>query len=154
MKSTFKILLGIACFALIGLTSSCSKDSGLGSVEKKILGKWQSTSMLYQEYENGKLVSEDTETCIDWYMGFNFMSEGKGQVILYEEGESMTGQMSWVVMGDKLMITASGFDLSESLTLTIVEVKGDSMILEMVDEYTLYGTTYKDIERCTFKKLK
>lgn len=151
MKSTFKILLGIACFALIGLTSSCSKDSG---IEKKILGKWQSTSVLYQEYENGKLVSEDTETCIDWYMGFNFMSEGKGQIILYEEGESMTGQMSWVVMGDKLMITASTLELSESMTLTIVEVKGDSMILEVVDEYTLYGKSYKDIERCTFKKLQ
>lgn len=151
MKSTFKILLGIACFALIGLTSSCSKDSG---IEKKILGKWQSTSVLSQEYENGKLVSEDTETCIDWYMGFNFMSEGKGQIILYEDGESLTGQMSWVVMGDKLMITASTLELSESMTLTIVEVKGDSMILEIVDEYTLYGTSYKDIERCTFKKLQ
>lgn len=87
-------------------------------------------------------------------MGFNFMSEGKGQIILYEEGKSMTGQMSWVVMGDKLMITASALELSESMTLTIVEVKGDSMILEVVDEYTLYGTSYKDIERCTFKKLQ
>ncbi|MBQ2243054.1 MAG: hypothetical protein II318_02435 [Bacteroidales bacterium] len=33
MKSTFKILLGIACFALIGLTSSCSKTGVSGGLK-------------------------------------------------------------------------------------------------------------------------
>lgn len=151
MKRTIKVLMGlIAGVLLIFTTSSCSKDE---MNEKNLEGKWQSTSISYKEYEAGKLVYDESETCIEWYIGFNFKSDGTGQIIDYEDGESDTYQMTWVIMGEKLMVTQYYNDESETITFDIVEIKSNSMILSMTDEYTYNGVQCKDITTYNFKKI-
>ena len=56
--------------------------------EKNLEGKWQSTSVRSQGFDTGKLVYDETSNCVDWYLGFNIKSDGTGQLISYEEGES------------------------------------------------------------------
>ena len=128
-------------------TSSCSKD------EMKIEGKWQSTSVNYEEYEAGQLVAAESETCVDWYIGFTFKSDGTGQFIGYEGGSSATYQTNWVIMGEKLMVTLYDEDESETLTFDIVEIKSNSMILSMTEEYTSNGIKCKDVATYNFKKI-
>ena len=151
MKRAIKICMGlIAGVLLCFATSSCSKDE---MNEKNIVGKWQSTSACYQEYEAGILVEEESETCIEWYLGFNFKSDGTGQVIYYEGGESDTYQITWVIMGEKLMVTENYGDHSYTNTYDIVEIKSESMVLSSTEEYTNNGVQCKYIERCNFKKI-
>lgn len=148
-----KILMFLTGLVTIGLFSvSCSKDE---MNERNLEGKWQSTKFVYEEYEAGKLVGEKSQTCIDWYLGFNFKSDGTGQYISYEEGESYTCQLTWVIMGDKLMVTLvyTGDEESDTLTFNIVEIASSSMTLSMVDEYTSDGVKCKDVETYYFKKI-
>lgn len=151
MKRTIKVLMGlIAGVLLIFTTSSCSKDE---MNEKNIEGKWQSTSVSYKEYEAGKLVYDESETCIEWYLGFNFKSDGTGQLISYEEGESETYQITWVIMGEKLMVTQYYEGESETITFDIVEIKSASMTLSMTEEYTYNSVQCKDVSTYNFKKI-
>ena len=151
MKRLFKIFMGLIAGVLLSFaTSSCSKDE---MNQKNIEGKWQSTSLIFKEYEAGKLVNEETETCIDSYIGLNFKSDGTGQIIRYEEGESDTTQMTWIIMGEKLMITE--YDVEpEELTFDIVKIKSNSLVLSLTEEYTSSGVQCKDISICNFKKIK
>lgn len=154
MKRTIKVLMGlIAGVLLIFTTSSCSKDEMNEKNEKNIEGKWQSTSVSYKEYEAGKLVYDESETCIEWYLGFNFKSDGTGQLISYEEGESETYQITWVIMGEKLMVTQYYEGESETITFDIVEIKSASMTLSMTNEYTYNSVQCKDVSTYNFKKI-
>lgn len=131
-------MVGLAILVLSGGVSvSCSKDE---MNERKIVGKWQSESCNYKVYKAGELVYEESETCIGWYIGFNFKDDGTGQAINYEEGDSETLQVTWVVMGDKLMVTNDG-----TVTFDIVDVSSKSMTLTTTDEYTEQGLSYKDV---------
>lgn len=151
MERTVKILMGlIAGVLMIFATSSCSKDE---MNEKNIEGKWQSTNVNYKEYEAGKLAYEESETCIEWYLGFNFKSDGTGQIISYEEGESETIQITWVIMGEKLMITQYVEGESDTITFDIIQIKSSSMTLSITDEYTYDGVQCKDITTYNFKKI-
>ena len=151
MKRTIKVLMGLVCGVLLSLsTSSCSKDE---MNEKNLEGKWQSVSYKYKEYEADKLVDEYSQTCVDWYIGFNFKSDGTGQVIYYEEGESDTYQMTWVIMGDKLMVTEYDGEDSETMTYEIIEIKNNSMALSVTDEWTENGIKCRDILTYSFKKI-
>ena len=151
MKRTIKIFMGLIAGVLLSFaTSSCSKDE---KNEKNIEGKWQSTSASYKEYEAGKLVYEESETCIEWYLGFNFKSDGTGQLISYEEGDSYTSQITWVIMGEKLMITLYEEGESDTITFDIIEIKSNSMVLSMTDEYTSNSVQCKDITTYNFKKI-
>ncbi|MGN0194895.1 MAG: hypothetical protein ACI4AE_00375 [Candidatus Cryptobacteroides sp.] len=148
MKSTlFKLLTGltIAVLSLMGI-SSCNKED---SSDKNIVGKWQSTTISFKEYEAGKLVYEESISCIDYYLGFSFKDDGTGQVIVYDEGESDTSLMNWVIMGDKLMIT----ETSSTTTFDIISINGGSMVLELSEEYTNGGIKQKDVSTITFKKI-
>lgn len=149
MKRTLHFLFGLVAIGLLSV--SCSKDE---MNEKSIEGKWQSTKLSYEYYEAGKLVEEGTESCIDWYYGFNFKSDGTGQQIYYESGDSETYQMTWVTMGEKLMVTTDyGDDDVETVTFDIVEIKSNSMILSIVDEYTSNGEKQKEVSTYYFKKI-
>ena len=130
MKRTLQFLIG---FVTIGLfTVSCSKED---MNDKNIVGKWQSTKIVYEYYEEGKLTGEGSETCIDWYYCFNFKSDGTGQKIFYQRGESVTYQMTWVTMGDKLMLTIiDSQGESHPETFDVIEIKSNSMILSSVWE--------------------
>lgn len=151
MKRLFKIFMGLIAGVLLSFaTSSCSKDE---MNQKNIEGKWQTTSVIFKEYEAGKLVNEETETCIDWYFGFNFKSDGTGQIIRYDEGESDTTQMTWIIMGEKLMITEYDGVEPEEITLDIVKIKSNSLVLSLTEEYTSSGVQCKDISICNFKKI-
>lgn len=148
MKRSIKVLMGlIAGVLLIFTASSCSKD------EMNIEGKWQSTNVSYKVYEAGKLVNAESETCVDWYYGFNFKSDGTGQRIYYESGESETYQMTWVIMGEKLMVTQYYEGESETTTFDIIEMKRASMILSMTDEYIYNGVQRKNVATYNFKKI-
>lgn len=149
MKRTLHFLFGLVAIGLLSL--SCSKDE---MNEKSIEGKWQSTKLSYEFYVEGKLVDEGTQSCIDWYYGFNFKSDGTGQVIDYESGDSETYQMTWVTMGEKLMVTTDyGDDDVETETYDIVEIKSNSMILSIVYEYTDTGEKEKEVLTYYFKKI-
>ena len=150
MKNFIKGLAGfvLGVLSIVSL-SSCSK---MEQAEKKIVGKWQSTSITYKSYEAGKLVAEESETCVEWYYAFNFKSDNTGQMIEYEEGDSETDPMTWVIMGDKLMITLEG---ENNDTFDIISISNDSMTLEMSYEGTRSdGIRYKEIETYYFKKIK
>lgn len=151
MKNFIKGLAGfvLGVLSIVSL-SSCSK---MEQAEKKIVGKWQSTSYTYKEYQDGKLVEEASVTCVDWYNAFNFKSDNTGQMIVYDEGYSGTDPMTWVIMGDKLMITFE--EEEENMTYDIISISGDSMTLEMSEEGTGDdGIRYKDIMTWYFKKIK
>ena len=148
MKRTLKFLIGLVTIGLFCMTSvSCSKDE---MNEKNIEGKWQSTKVAYEYYEAGKLLEEGMESCIDWYFGFNFKSDGSGQIIYYESGESGSSQMTWVIMGEKLIIT---YEDKETQTFDIVEIKSNSMILSMVWEGIYNGVKEKEVETYHFKRI-
>ena len=149
MKRTLQFLIGLVAIALSSV--SCSKDE---MNEKNIEGKWQSTKVAYEYYEAGKLVEEGSASCVDWYHGFNFKSDGTGQHIFYESGESETYQMTWVTMGEKLMVTVDlGDQDKETMTFDIVEIKSDSMILSLVYEDTYNGVKTKEVETYYFKRI-
>ena len=151
MERTVKILMGlIAGVLMIFATSSCSKDE---VNEKNIEGKWQSTNVNYKEYKAGKLVNEESETCIEWYLGFNFKSDGTGQIISYSERESETIQITWVIMGEKLMLTMYGEGESYTVTFDIIQLKSSSMTLSLTEEETVDGVQYKDVITYNFKKI-
>lgn len=138
------LLLGVMSFMFV---SSCTKDD---FSDKNIIGKWQSTSITFQSYESGKLTAEETEKCIDSYIGFYFKTDGSGQFILYDAGESNTVQITWVIMGDKLMISSPDTS-TVSLTFNIISIKGNSMTLENVSEKKEEGVKY--VTSIYFKKI-
>lgn len=147
MKRTLQFLIGLVTIGLF--TVSCSKED---MNDKNIEGKWQSTKIIYEYYEDGKLTGEKSETCIDWYYCFNFKSDGTGQEIYYERGESVTYQMTWVTMGDKLMLTIiDSQGESHPGTFDIIEIKSNSMILSSVWEDD--GGLEKEVETIHFKKI-
>ena len=151
MKNFIKVVAGcvLGVLSIVSL-SSCSK---MEQAEKKIVGKWQSTSRTVKTYEVGKLVDEGSETCVDWYRGFNFKSDNTGQEIDYSKGSSETWPITWVIMGDKLMVTEAMDEETE--TYDIISISGDSMTLEQSDEWTaVNGLRYKEIETFYFKKIK
>ena len=151
MERTFKILMGlIAGVLMIFATSSCSKDE---MNEKNIEGKWQSTNENYKRYEAGKLEYEDSRTCIEWYIGLNFKSDGTGQLIRYSERESETIQITWVIKGEKLMLTQYKEGEPNTVTFDIIQIKSSSMTLSMIVEYTDDGVQYKEIITYNFKKI-
>ena len=145
-RNLFRVLTGLFLGVLSVMSlSSCSKEE---MNEKNIIGKWQSSSITVKVYEAGKLVSDRTENCVDYYIGFNFKSDGTGQFVEYEEGESETIQITWVLMGDKLMVTAGG-----TLTFDVISISGSLMVLEMTEEDTYNGIKYKYVETINFKKI-
>ena len=145
-RNLFRVLTGLFLGVLSVMSlSSCSKEE---MNEKNIIGKWQSSSITTKVYEAGKLVSDRTENCVDYYIGFNFKSDGTGQFVEYEEGESETIQITWVLMGDKLMVTAGG-----TLTFDVISISGSLMVLEMTEEDTYNGIKYKYVETINFKKI-
>ena len=151
MKRTLQVLMGLITGILLCFTtSSCSKEE---MNEKNLEGKWQSTSVRSQGFDAGKLVYDETSNCVDWYLGFNIKSDGTGQLISYEEGESSISQMTWVLMDNRLIITIESDGESGSMTFDIVEIKSKSMILSETDEYVENGIQCKDVATYTFKKI-
>lgn len=146
-RNLFRVLTGLFLGVLSVMSlSSCSKDE---MNEKNLIGKWQSTSITVKVYEAGKLVSDRTENCVDSYVGFNFKSDGTGQFVEYEEGESETIQITWVLMGDKLMVTDG-----ETSTLDVISITGNLMTLEITaDEDIRNGIMYKWVVTINFKKI-
>lgn len=146
-RNLFRVLTGLFLGVLSVMSlSSCSKDD---MNEKNIVGNWQSTSITTKVYEAGKLVSDGTENCVDSYVGFNFKSDGTGQFVEYEEGESETIQITWVLMGDKLMVTDG-----ETSTLDVILITGNLMTLEITaDEDIRNGIMYKWVVTINFKKI-
>lgn len=148
MKRMLKLLGGLVLIGL--LSASCSKDD---MNEKNIVGKWQSTKCVYEYYEAGKLLEEGSESCIDWYIGFNIKSDGTGHAIEYEDGESYTYPITWVIMGDKLMVTIDSDEGKETITFEIIEIKSNSMILSQVWEDVYNGVKEKEVETYYFTKI-
>ena len=149
MERTVKILMGlIAGGLMIFATSSCSKDE---MNIKNIEGKWQLTSENYKKYEAGKIEYENSGTSTDF--GLNFKSDGTGQMIRYSERESETIQITWVIMGEKLMLTQYKEGEPHTVTFDIIQIKSSSMTLSMIEEYTSDGVQYKEIITYNFKKI-
>lgn len=134
--------------ALLGV--SCSKDDN----DSDIVGKWQSVSYSYQEYEAGKLIDDLSSSCIDWYLGFEFKDDGSGTYISYEDGDVVAVGITWVIMGEKLMVTLNDAPSGDgSVAYDIVSVSKDSMVLSETDEYVWEGMKCKDVYTYNFKKI-
>lgn len=147
-RNLIRVLTGLFLAVLSVMSmSSCSKDE---MNEKNIVGKWQSTSMTVKEYVAGKLVAEQSVNCVDFYIGFNFKSDGTGQMINYEGGESETLHGTWVIMGDKLMLTATDYGTE---TFDLISINGSSMTLELTEEYTEEGVKCSVVTTVYFKKI-
>ena len=147
MNNTLKTLMGGVILLLAAVLVSCSK-----SADNNIIGKWQSTTVAYQTYEGDRLVDEGSSNCIDWYLGFEFREGGSGQIIDYDSGAgSSTLPITWVIMGDKLIITSASS--ASSLTFDIVSISSSSMVLSLTSEYAESGVRYRDVETYTFKKI-
>lgn len=142
----FRVLAGLFLGVLPFISlSSCTKDD---LSDENIIGKWQSTSITYQEYESGKLTGEKSVKCVDFYFGLHLKSDGTGQWIKYDGDESYTIQITWVIMGDKLMLSTEG-----TLTYNIISLNGKSMTLEYVEEEIYDGIKYKYITKIYYKKI-
>ena len=61
--------------------------------------------------------------------------------------------MTWIIMGEKLMITEYYGDKSETLTFDIVEIKSNSLVLSSTAEYTSNGVQRKEVVTYYFKKI-
>lgn len=123
MRRIFSILTAFA--TVVFFSASCSKD------EQNIVGKWQTTNYAWRAYDGDKLVQEGSESCISWYLGFNFKSDGTGQEVYYTDEEVTTYQLTWVLMGDKLIVTSED---KEATPYDVHELKRNSMALTMTSE--------------------
>ena len=129
---------------------SCKKEDP----ETDIVGKWQSVTYSRQVYEAGKLVDDESASCIDWYLGFEFKSDGSGKYISYEGNSVFTQGLTWVIMGDKLMVTLPEAPSEDnSVAFDIVSISKDSMVLSEIDEYTSDGLRCKEVYTYNFKKI-
>lgn len=153
MKGSIGFVMGLCVLMLCGLTS-CENEENSQTKEELLVGKWQSTKVEYQEYENEKIVYESTRKCIDCYDAFDFKDNGTGNYIVYEIGYSYLEEISsWSIMGEKLIIKLLYDDDDKAVSFDIVEITETSMVLKSLWEETEYGVKYKEVETLYFKRI-
>ncbi|MBR0333359.1 MAG: lipocalin family protein [Bacteroidales bacterium] len=134
MKRGIFFMLSLCMLMLCGM-SSCRDDSA--TKEELLVGKWKSTKVDYLEYENGKLVYEESQKCISWYLAMDFRDNGTGTIVENEDGGAevyVEEIKSWTIMGEDLIITFDSGEVDEPSE--IIELNNKSMILKFVDEET------------------
>ena len=126
MKKFFYLLM--AAFAVLCVSSSCSKDDEGGEAKKSyqelILGTW----ILDKEYVAGEGLQSDDKTIL------NFKSDGR-VFMSYDDGSSDV--TNWSIDGSKLYIDYEG----ERVASTIKKLDSKEMILIWYDdgvEVTMY----------------
>lgn len=151
MKRGIVFMLSLCLLMMCGL-NSCKDDEQTSTTKEDLLvGKWKSTNADYQEYENGKLVFEESEKCLSWYYAFDFRNNGTGSEIYYEDGESyLAGISSWIIMGENLILK---YEDGDSGSMQIEEISENSMVLKFVDEYSYDGIKYEYVNTYYFKKI-
>ncbi|MBQ7945634.1 MAG: lipocalin family protein [Bacteroidales bacterium] len=152
MKRGIVFMLSLCMLMLCGL-NSCEKENEQTSTTKEdlLVGKWKSTKVEYQEYKNGKLVYEESEKCVSWYIAFDFRDNGTGSEIIYEDGESYLDEISsWIIMGENLILK---YEDGEAGSMQIEEISENSMVLKFVDEYSYDGIKYEDVTTYYFTKI-
>ena len=152
MNKFIRVVAGCVLGALSIVTlSSCSK---MEQIEKNIVGNWRSTRMDYKTYEDGKLDNNESETCVEWYVGYTFKSDHTGQEIWGGDGESTSYPMTWMITGNKLMISYTE-DPEDYKTFNIISISGNSMTLDEVYERTRSdGSQFKEVYTFYLKKMK
>lgn len=155
MKGSIGFVMGLCVLMLCGLTS-CENEENSQTKEELLVGKWQTTKVVFQDYENEKIVYESTRKCIDFYDAFDFKDNGTGNYIIYEVGHSYLEEISsWLIMGEKLIIKLLYDDDDEAVTVSfdIVEITETSMVLKSLWEETENGVKYKEVETLYFKRI-
>ena len=147
MKRFVKLFAGLLSMAAVLSTVSCEKEVS----DTNLVGKWQSTSIVEQTYEGDKLIGEYSESCIEWYIGFNFKDDGTGQFMEVEGNDSEVISCEWVLMGNKIILSSK--EESESISYEVVAITSSSMTLKMVEEYTSDGVKKKYVSTFYFSKI-
>ncbi|MBO5420087.1 MAG: lipocalin family protein [Bacteroidales bacterium] len=147
MKRFVKLFAGLLSMAAVLSTVSCEKEVS----DTNLVGKWQSTSIVEQSYEGDKLIGEYSESCIEWYIGFNFKDDGTCQLMEVEGNDSEVISCEWVLMGNKLILSSKEAD--ESVSYEVVAITASSMTLKMVEEYTSDGVKNKYVSTIYFSKI-
>lgn len=147
-RNLFRVLAGL----FLGVLSVMS----LSSCSKNIVGKWQSTNITHKMYEAGKFVPHDTEMDIlidslEYNEGFNFKSDGTGEhfIGLGALGVSDTTQITWELIGDKLMIVSD----DGTLAYDVISISGSLMVLEATEGETDGGIKRERVVTYNFKKI-
>lgn len=144
MKRGIVFMLSLCLLMMCGL-NSCKDDEQTSTTKEDLLvGKWKSTKVDFLDYENGKLVYEESEKCISWYMAMDFRDNGTGTIVETEDGGAevyVEEIKSWTIMGEDLIITFDSGEVNEPLE--IIELNNKSMILKFVDEETYNSIKYR-----------
>lgn len=135
-------MLSLCLLMLCGMSSCRENDSA--TKEELLVGKWKSTKVDYLDYENGKLVFEESEKCLSWYVAMDFRDNGTGTIVQTEDGGAgvyVEEIKSWTIMGEDLIITFDSGEVDEPSE--IIELNNKSMILKYVDEETYNSIKYR-----------
>lgn len=149
MKRGIVFMLSICMLMLCGMSSCRENDSA--TKEELLVGKWKSTKVDYLDYENGKLVYENSQKCLSWYYAYDFRNNGTGSEITYTYGKSiLVGISSWIIMGENLILK---YEDGDSESLMIEEINEKSMVLKYVYEYSDDGIKCEEVEIMYFTKI-
>lgn len=130
MKTLKKIMMALCAFALLGMTTACSKDddknNGSGDTHgygTLLVGTWQVDKMLY----NGEDV---TSYMLRGTVKLNFYQGGTG--LVNDNGETQNNEFSWVINGDDITITEHDISMTFTInSLTATECTFSGTNLEM-----------------------
>lgn len=136
---------------LLFVTSCCKVDDNNKS---PICGHWELSSYIAQEYVNGKLEFEESETDLGegwllnedgdvywwWYNDLGGITYGYDGTYSYKNG-----QLKFYVEYDD-----GSMDILVSDVVTLTSSK---MVLESEETYTIGGDKYKFIEKMTMRKV-
>ena len=114
----------------------------------KLAGEWRATSVRFQVYEAGVLVSDESEDFDDYLLVLN--SDGTGHV----NAEGKSSDIRWDVTGTRFSFSSrsDSDDLMEE-EYEIVSIEGGKMILTSTDNYDYWEIPTKEVLTFTFRKI-
>ena len=144
MKKHVKFLCKTFVFALVLSVMSCTKYS---VDENQLVGRWQSESYKYTEYDkNGHPVLDVTYRTPIFLVTMELNADGTGIWVDNSEGLDSVDEGSWSLSDKKLTITMSALDID---TFDVVSVTSKELVLsgkEVYDDLTIeYKLHFKKI---------
>lgn len=153
-KTNYHLALFFCLLTLTFITSCWKDDDDDKSPSSSIYGYWECSSYITQEYVNGKLEFEESETDLGegwllnedgdvywwWYNDLGGITIGYDGTYSYKNG-----QLKLYIKYDD-----GSMDILVSDVITLTPSK---MVLEREETYTEDGDRYKYIEKMTMRKV-
>ncbi len=137
MKNLIKSLfvVGVIASAFL-ISSSCEKND---VVENKLVGKWQSVSYQYTEYDaTGNPVLAVTYKAPIFLVTMELNADGTGKWVEISDDDVDEG--SWYLSDKRITITMSSFDVD---TFDVISVTSKELILRGNEVYDDLSVEYK-----------